>query len=156
MMGTTPDRRPGPLIEDEEIRLEANVTPPTQNGAFNYDGTSFQMRDAVGIFDPRAGTGITESQHEALDTLVHDIDETSYDEVTYSGSDVTFYIVWTSVAKTRKVREEQYTYGTGHRVSQAVTIQYDAAGAVKMTMTETYTYNSSRVDTVTRTKTGSP
>lgn len=102
------------------------------------------------------GSGITESQHEGLDTLVHEIDENSYDEVTYTGSDVTSYIVWTSAAKTRKIREEQYTYGTGHRVSQCVTTQYDGTGAVKMTMTETYTYVNSRVNTVTRVKTGSP
>ncbi len=54
-MGRTPDRNPGVLIEDEEILLQANATPPTTAGAFNYDGSSFQFRDASGMFDPRSG-----------------------------------------------------------------------------------------------------
>lgn len=98
-----------------------------------------------------AGGGITEPQHEALDTLTHDIDETSYDEVIYSGSTPSSYIVWASAAKLLKIREEQYTYAGG-KVSQVVTIQYDGTGAVKMTMTEVYTYSGNKVTSVTRTK----
>jgi hypothetical protein len=37
-------------------------------------------------------------------------------------------------------------------VSQSVTIQYDGTGAVKMTMTEVYTYSGNKVTSVTRTK----
>jgi hypothetical protein len=99
-----------------------------------------------------AGGGITESQHETLDTLVHDIDESSYDEVIYgSGNLVSTYIVWETAAKLKKIREEQYTY-SGSKVSQSVTIQYDGTGAVKMTMTEVYTYSGNKVTSVTRTK----
>lgn len=54
-MPATPDRRPGPLEEDEEVRLAANPVPPTMPGAFNYNGTSFQMQDSIGIFNPRSG-----------------------------------------------------------------------------------------------------
>ena len=55
-MGRTPDRTPGPLIEDEEVQLVANATPPSAEGAFNYNGSAFQMYDSLGIFDPRSGS----------------------------------------------------------------------------------------------------
>jgi len=149
----TPDRRPGALEEDEEIRLITNAVPPTQVGAFNINGSAFQLRDVLGTYDPRSATGITEAAHETLDTLVHQIDETSYDELTYSGAQVTVYLVWTSAAKTQKVREEQYTYNADKTVSQLVAIQYDGVGVENMRFTESYTYNTSkRVQSITRTK----
>lgn len=55
-MPQTPDRKKGPLEEDEEIQFGVNPTPPTQDGAMSYSGTSFQMRDASGTFDPRSGS----------------------------------------------------------------------------------------------------
>lgn len=152
-MGTTPDRRPGPLIEDEEIRLSPNAAAPSQAGAFNYNGGSFQFRDAAGAFDPRSGGGgITEAQHELLDTLTHEIAETSWEEYTYSSGRVVSVVVWASAAKLLKVREEQYTYSGGF-VSQVVITQYDGTGAVKATVTEIYTYSAGRVASITRTRT---
>jgi len=50
-----------------------------------------------------------------------------------------------------KIREEQYSYVSG-KVSQVITTQYDGVGAVKMTMTENYTYSGSNVTSVARTK----
>lgn len=95
---------------------------------------------------------VNDSQHEILPTLVHEIDATTYDEITYSGNDVSSYIVWTNSGKTQKVREELYTFDIGHKVTQVVTKQYDGTGVVKMTMTENYTYSGSKVSTVTRMK----
>lgn len=43
------------MIEDDEIILQPNATPPTGPGAFNYNGTSYVMQDAAGNFDPRSG-----------------------------------------------------------------------------------------------------
>lgn len=60
-MPQTPDRRPGALIEDEEIRLVPNATGPTVNGALNYDGLAFVFRDNAGNFDPRNATGLVSS-----------------------------------------------------------------------------------------------
>ncbi len=65
-MAKTPDRRAGPLEEDEEIRFTPNVTPPSQDGAFNFDGASFKMRDAFGTFDPRPGTPVVVDLDEAI------------------------------------------------------------------------------------------
>ena len=152
-MGTTPDRRPGPLVEDEEIQLISNPVPPTQAGAVNFDGTSFKMRDAAGTFDPRSGSsGITEGQHEVLSTLVHDLDGDSYDEAVYVSGRVVSYTIYADSGKLRKIREYLVSY-TGGLASQIVANQYDAVGALKMTNTETYTYSGSRLATVTRTKT---
>lgn len=53
-MARTPDRSPGAMIEDEEIRFLSNSNGPTVPGAFNYDGTEFVMRDAMGTFNPRS------------------------------------------------------------------------------------------------------
>jgi hypothetical protein len=120
------------------------------------DGNDLKFQDALNttpltLTDLSTGGGISEAQHEALDTLVHDIDETSYEEYVYSGSKVTSAITWTSAAKTLKIREEQYTY-SGSKVSQAVTIQYDGAGIEVMRTTEVYGFDGSKVTSVTRTK----
>lgn len=119
----------------------------------NFNGTAFQMRDVLGTFDPRSASGITEPQHEVLDTLVHEIDETSYDQALYTGNNLTGYVTWTSPAMVLKIREEQYTYNPNHTVSQLVVIQYDALGVEKMRYTEVYTYTvANRIQSITRTK----
>lgn len=94
---------------------------------------------------------VTEGEHEALATLVHDIDATSYDELIYDGSRLVSVITWTSSLRTRKVREESYTY-VNNRVEESTTIQYDLAGVEKMRVTEVYTYLNGRVISVQRTK----
>jgi hypothetical protein len=96
-----------------------------------------------------SGGGITEEQHEALDTLAHEIVETSFDEVLYTGSRATGYIVWTDASKTKKIREEEYIY-TGGKITQMIYRQYDGTGVLKKTITEDYTYSGSNVSTVTR------
>lgn len=118
----------------------------------NYDGTSFKMRDAAGVFDPRTGgSGITEGQHRELDTLVHEVGETSYDEATYTGNQITAYIVWTSGDKVTKVREDLLTY-SGSRVTQVVSKQYDTLGVLKEQITEVYAYSGNNITSVTRTR----
>lgn len=130
-----------------------DMTPglPSEEGQVRFTNLDIKAMVNGVVVSLITGTGITEPQHEALDTLVHEIDETSYDEVTYASGRAQSYIVWASAAKLLKVREEQYSYTSG-KVSQVVTTQYDGAGAVKMTMTETYTYSGSNVTSVTRTK----
>lgn len=151
-MGQTPDRRPGPLTEDIEIRLVGNPAPPTVDGALNYDGSSFSMRDSLGLFNPRSSGGITEDQHEVLDTLVHELDETSEEEIEYSGGFPIRWTVWTDALKTAKIREETYSY-TANRVTRLVATQYKPDGtSKKMEVTEDYTYTSGRVTRVVRTK----
>lgn len=152
-MGTTPDRHPGEL--QEEGAIFDNRPPgddPTVEGGFRYVDGEWRFRDARGVYNPRSGGGISEAQHEALDTLVHDLDESCYEEFTYDGSRVTSAITWATSEKLLKIREEQYIYTLG-RVSQAVIIQYNGAGAEVMRMTETYTYSGGTVLNVTCVKT---
>lgn len=76
-----------------------------------------------------AGGGITEGQHEVLDTLVHDtLGEAHYLELSYSGFQVTDAIWWTDSGKTKKLRETNLTY-TGFRVTGAVLKVYDGSGS---------------------------
>ena len=56
-MGQTPDRRPGPLIEEEEIQLGTNAGDPSVVGGIRYNGSSFQFKDGTGTFDPRSTGG---------------------------------------------------------------------------------------------------
>lgn len=151
-MPLTPDRHPGEA--DEEGEVFENRPPgeqPTQQGGVRFVDGSFQLRDYVGVFNPRSGGGITEAQHEVLDTLVHDIAEPSYEEHFYANGHTTQIIVWTDVTKTVKILEEQYTYVTG-QISQSVTIQYGPTGVELTRMIETYTYGAGKVITVTRTR----
>jgi len=151
-MPRTPDRFPGER-EDEGVILEPSSITPVVNGEIRYvTGVGFRFYEE-GVEKGLAGSGITGPQHESLDTLVHELDETSYEEVTYgTGSNPSSWIVWTSNAKTLKIREEQYTYLSSGRVSQVVAIQYDGSGSEVMRTTEVYTYVNGRVSSIQRTK----
>jgi hypothetical protein len=63
-MPQTPDRRPGPAVE-EELQLEENPGAPSVVGAVRYDPVTgaFQMRDAAGTFDPRGGGALPAASH---------------------------------------------------------------------------------------------
>lgn len=150
-MGQTPDRFPG-RREDECLLLDSGSIHPTETGEIRYvQNLGFRFLEE-GVEKGLTGSGLSEADHEALSTLVHEIDATSFDEVLYSGSNnPASYIVWTDSSKTQKIREELYTYSSS-RVTQVVTKQYDLTGSLKMTMTENYTYSGNKVSTVTRTK----
>ena len=148
-MARTPDRTPG-VLDEEGIQLESTAAA-TQAGEVRYTGTRFSLYDSAGEYDPRSGGGgITESQHEGLDRLTHAINETSFDEPSYTGNRVDSIVTWTSAAKTLKIREEQFTY-TGNKVTQIVTIQYDGAGAEVERNTEVLAYSGNQLTSITRT-----
>lgn len=87
--------------------------------------------------------------HREYDHLVHNIAEDSYDEVTYTGAQVTNLTTWTDSGKTTKIREEQYTY-TGSKIDTVTVIQYDAAGVEVERYVETYTYTGSKITSIDR------
>lgn len=150
-MPTTPDRAPGILSEDEGINLTPQAVAPTVNGELRYvTGLGFRFFDE-GVEKGLTGTGISESQHENLDTLTHWIAETGYEENTYSGNNITNTTTWTSPAKTTKVREEQLTY-SGNKVQQIVSIQYNALGVETYRVTEVMTYSGNKITSITRTR----
>ncbi|MFQ5472599.1 MAG: hypothetical protein ACE5FA_06930, partial [Dehalococcoidia bacterium] len=93
--------------------------------------------------------GITEPQHEVLDTLTHELAETSYTEVVRSSGRVTDVVDWTTSAKVQKVRELSLTRSSG-LVSQIVRKHYDGAGVLiaGQTLTGTVTRTGGRVTSI--------
>lgn len=86
------------------------------------------------------GDGITAEEHEDLDTLTHGLAETTWEELVYTGSDLTEIIVWTSPAKLLRVRDTTFTYAGGN-LTTVVTRQYDDLGALTKTLTKVFTYS---------------
>lgn len=56
------------MIEDEEIRFVSNSNGPTVAGAFNYNGTEFVMRDAMGTFNPRSSASAFTTSGTRIET----------------------------------------------------------------------------------------
>jgi hypothetical protein len=100
-----------------------------------------------------ASGGISEFEHRTLDQLVHIIAEDSFEEVSYDGSRIISMVIWTDSGKTKKIREEEYTYGNGNQVSIIVTKQYNSDGNVVETLTENYNWDNGKVTNITRTLT---
>lgn len=154
-MGYTPDDLQGGITDADKVLVNPNAGETAgAEGEVVYNSGSFAMRDSAGVFDPRSGGGgLSEAQHEALDRLTHNVNESGYEEFVYTGNLVTAVIFWTSSGKTQKIREELFTY-TGNKVTQIVTIQYDGAGVEKERITQgTFNYTGTRLDDNTWTKT---
>jgi hypothetical protein len=97
--------------------------------------------------DGLSGSGITEAQHEVLDTLVHDLSETSYLEVTRTSGQVSDVTVWTDSGKTIKVREALVTRSAG-QASVVVEKQYNGAGTLVQTLAHTITRSAGQVASI--------
>jgi hypothetical protein len=142
----TPDRTLGPS-QEEGTYYEDNGIAATAQGEVRYTGGAFSLYDSLGAFNPRSGgSGITEGQHENLDTLTHNLAETLYEEPTYTDGQVSAITWWTNSGKTTKIREELYTRTNG-QVSQIVLKHYDGTGALitGQTITKTVTRTGGRV-----------
>jgi hypothetical protein len=122
-----------------------------QSGA--TDGQVCAWNNSAQKWEPTTN-GLTAASHRALDQLVHEISETSYDEPSYTGKRIDSYIVWTTSGKTKKIREELYTY-TGKLVTQVVRKHYDGDGVLITGETDTHVldYTGKQVTSVTRTVT---
>jgi hypothetical protein len=149
-MARTPDRTPGPSIE-EELQLEDTASDPSVIGALSNNAGALKGKDSIGVFNLRSGTGISEGTHRNLDQLVHGIAEDSYEEYTYTGTRVDQITIWTDSGKTIKIRQEVFTY-TGNKLTMLVTTHYDAVGVLISgeTMTETYNYTGNKLDNIGR------
>lgn len=99
-----------------------------------------------------AGAGITPTTHRDLDQLVHEIAETSFDEVIRTGYLVSDIITWTDAGKTLKIREQNILY-TGWLPTQVTTTQYDGAGVAVEIVVEAFAHTGYLVSSITRTKT---
>lgn len=137
-------------LQFDDLTAEGN---PTEEGQVRLTGGDLVgfIGGAVKSLTLGGGGGITEPQHQDLDTLVHRLSENAYSVATYGGpfgrlSNVTDY---TDITQTTKVREHQLTY-TGPLVTQTTTIQYDAGGLEVERLTKTYVYipGTARVQTI--------
>lgn len=54
-MPTTPNREHGELLVPDGLLLEGPQPSSADQGSVRYNGASFEMRDATGVFDPRTG-----------------------------------------------------------------------------------------------------
>jgi hypothetical protein len=95
--------------------------------------------------------GLSEEGHRQLDQLTHEIDESSYDEVTRVGGKVISVTVWDGPSKLHKIREVLVTRVSG-KVSQLATKQYDSSGALKETLTEVFSRVGGKISSITRTR----
>lgn len=150
-MGRTPDRQPGPSIE-EELQLEDRTADgdPTVEGALRYVGGSFKMKDATGVFDARSGTGLSEAGHRILRQLIHFIDDGpaegfasgAYKETLPAGAVFpTSEIWWESSSKLKKIVELTTTWTAVLPTTEQWKI-YDTDGAtVLWTITDTISYS---------------
>ena len=147
-MQRTPDRTPGPSIE-EELQLEDVASDPSIVGAITQNAGALKGRDSAGVFDLRSGTGISEAGHRSLDQLVHEIAEDSHTQVTRVAGQVTNITVWTDSGETVKIRETIITRSAG-KVATIQSIQYDGAGIAIVGEDYTQTVNrvSGRVDSI--------
>jgi hypothetical protein len=153
-------------------QLNPNEDAPSVRGVFlqgstGEDNLAYLTRDASGnmIFrDVVTGTeytlaqlttgggGISEAQHEVLDSLVHALAEDFYLEVTRAAGKVSTVIVYTDATKTTKIRELSNIVRTGGRIDSYDVIQYDGLGSVKQTMSYAITRTAGRVSSITATE----
>jgi hypothetical protein len=121
--------------------VDITTTAPQSGESLIWGGTEFTP-----------GPVLNETTHRPVDQLVHNIAETSYEEITRSGGNITDVIIWTSVAKTTKVRETNITR-SGGSVSQTVEKQYNAAGTLVETLTSVISRTGGNIDNITNTLT---
>lgn len=117
------------------------------NGITNGQGIAYNSTTKQFAPHTFAG-GYDSATHRAEDQLVHEIAEDSYTETEETAGKTTAVRTYTDSGKTLKIREEEYTY-TGGKVTTIVTKQYDGAGTLVETYTETLTYSGADVDTIT-------
>ena len=79
--------------------------------------------------------------HEGYDTLVHDLAESNYQEVSYAAGLVTAIVYWTTPAKVLKIRESLFTYNPDDTVNVVTERQYNGAGAQTQQLVHSYAYN---------------
>ncbi len=122
--------------------------PYNQANGIEFDGSgNLIIKDAVSGTKTFAqvlanATGVSQAAHETIDSLVHNVAETAYAETTRdTDGRVSAYTIWTSAAKTTKIRDVVFTRDSMRRVSSFVVKHYDGAGAVvaSQTLTKTIT-----------------
>jgi len=143
----TPDRKAGPLVENEEIRFETDAgASPSQNGAMTYDPSvgEFQLRDGLGVFNPRSGGGISESQHEDFDHFTHALNESHEQVPVFNADGVIVSVTAQDVGGGTLIRDmDSLTADGDGLITGARTRHRNAAGVVVETLTAVVTNTGS-------------
>jgi len=122
---------------DEAVYIERNA------GAMRFRDTAnttpVTLSDLLG----------TAAVHETIDSLVHEIAETSFVQVVRTSGRVTSIVVWETAGMLKKIRETLITRASG-QVSVIVEKQYDGAGALLagQTLTHTVSRSGGQVDSI--------
>jgi hypothetical protein len=149
-MPQTPDRTPGPSLE-EELQLDDRTADgnPTVNGAVRYVSGDIVAKTPAGVVSLTAGgSGLNKAAHDILRSLIHFIDNGpaegfasgAFRETT--GTVFPTAIVWWETAgKLKKIVEKNITY-TGAFPTTIEWKVYDTDGTtVLATVTDTITYS---------------
>lgn len=153
-MSPTPDRRAGTRYE-ERLRLTSDEGLSSDvAGDVTFDGTDFSMRDSVGAFNPRTGGGISETQHEALDTLAHDLTESHTVTYTRTAGKLSQVLAEVTPAGT-DIRSAQVLTRTGAgKVNTLRVIQYQSDGVtIERQLDITLNRTAGKVTSMTVTRT---
>jgi hypothetical protein len=147
-MPKTPDRTPG--VSDEEGTIYEATGVAAQAGEVRFTGTRFSMHDGTIEFDPATGSGLSEAQHETLDTLTHSIAEDSHQQITRTSGKTQNVTWYTDSGETVKIREMVLTRDpvTTGKVSVVTLKQYDGTGTLSVTLTGTLNRVSGKVDSI--------
>jgi hypothetical protein len=99
------------------------------------------------------GSGITEGEHETLDTLVHNLSEGATTEILRnSNNEVTDVKILTAPGGTL-IRTTQIIRNAQNEVEQTIEIQYDENGVAIQTLTTDINRSGGQVSTTTMVET---
>lgn len=136
-MPRTPDRRPGPIVEDEGIFLEPQATEPTVNGELRYvtgRGLRVYEEGKTKSFQPITGS--------AYVILVRD------------GNGRAQYIrTFTDSGMATKMEETEITRDGSNRVASVIQRFYDVSGTLARTVTSPVSRSSGKFHHIDRTET---
>jgi hypothetical protein len=160
-VGVTPDRAPGPSIE-EELQLEDRTADgnPTIDGAIRLVSDDIVVKLSTGVKSMTTGSGLSEGTHKTLRQLIHFIEDGpaegftsgAYREVTGTVFPTAF-VWWESSSKLKKIVERLVTW-TGVNATEDKWKIYDTDGStVLWTVTDAISYSgvfeTSRTRTIT-------
>ena len=102
------------------------------------------MRDALGVFNPRSGGGISEAQHEALDHFTHALNESHEQIPVFNADGVITSVTAQGVDGGTVIRDmDNLTADADGLITGARTRHRNAAGVVVETLTAVVTNTAS-------------
>ena len=129
------------------ITIPAAIDPGQIQALNGSHGTPGVGNPFVTVTDPRFVYSLDVSTHEGLSTLVHNLAQTAYEEVTRESGVVTNICVWQTSEKLLKVRETEI-FRTDGRVSTVRDRQYGSDGSLVQTLVQTINRSGGRVASI--------